>query len=174
MLFANTDWYIYNFRRSLAVALRGGGHEVVLVSPPGRYGEKLEALGFRWIPAPMERRSLNPFRELLLLIWLWRLLRREHIDVVHSFTIKCAIYGGLVGRLSGARRINAVAGMGYIFISDAPLARLLRPIVRFLMRLALGGKGARLILQNPDDVHLFETARLVSSEDDSVDSWLRR
>ena len=41
MLFANTDWYIYNFRRSLAVALRGAGHEVVLVSPPGLYGEKL-------------------------------------------------------------------------------------------------------------------------------------
>jgi len=42
MLFANTDWYIYNFRRSLAATLRGAGHEVVLVSPPGLYGEKLE------------------------------------------------------------------------------------------------------------------------------------
>ena len=41
---------------------------------------------------------------------------------------------------------------------------LLRPIVRVLMRVALGGKGARLILQNPDDVHLFEMAGLVSSE----------
>jgi glycosyltransferase involved in cell wall biosynthesis len=164
MLFANTDWYLYNFRRSLAVALRDNGHKVLLVSPPGRYGEKLEALGFRWILAPMERRSLNPLRELLLLTWLWRLLRREQIDVVHSFTIKCAVYGGLVGRLSGTRRINAVAGVGYVFVSGAPLARLLRPIVRVLMRAALGGKGARLILQNPDDVKLFETARLVSSE----------
>jgi glycosyltransferase involved in cell wall biosynthesis len=30
-----------------------------------------------------------------------------------------------------------------------------------LMRLALGGPGARLVLQNPDDVALFERARLV-------------
>ena len=43
----------------------------------------------------MERRSLNPFHELALLVWLWRLVRTEKADVVHSFTIKCAVYGGL-------------------------------------------------------------------------------
>ena len=43
----------------------------------------------------MERRSLNPFHELALLVWLWRLVRSENADIVHSFTIKCAVYGGL-------------------------------------------------------------------------------
>ena len=55
VLFANTEWYLYNFRRSLAAALRDEGHEVLLLSPPGPYGEKLRALGFRWLPAPMHR-----------------------------------------------------------------------------------------------------------------------
>ncbi|QGM45233.1 glycosyltransferase family 4 protein [Methylocystis heyeri] len=162
LLFANTDWYLFNFRRTLAAALKDRGHDVTLVSPPGLYGEKLEALGFRWIPAPMDRRSLNPLRELALLGWLFRLLRRERPDVVHGFTIKCVVYGALVGRLAGAARINAVAGMGYVFISNSLKARILRPWVRGLMRLALGGGQARLILQNPDDVTLFERARLVS------------
>lgn len=164
LLFANTDWYLYNFRQSLAVALRDAGHEVLMVSPPGPYGEKLRALGFRWAPAPMERRSLNPLRELALLVWLWRLKRRERPDIVHGFTIKCAIYGALVGRLVGAARINAVAGMGYIFISDAPKAKLLRPAVRALMRIAFGGARARLILQNPDDVRFFERVGIVAAE----------
>jgi glycosyltransferase involved in cell wall biosynthesis len=164
ILFANTDWYLYNFRRSFALALRDAGHEVLLISPPGPYGVKLQAMGFRWIPAPMERRSLNPLRELALLIWLWRVMRGERPDVVHSFTIKCAIYGALVGRLVGVARINAVAGMGYVFISDARKARLLRPAVRTLMRIAFGGKQARLILQNPDDVRLFERAGIVAPE----------
>ncbi|TMW71344.1 glycosyltransferase family 4 protein [Thauera sp. UPWRP] len=165
MLFANTEWYLYNFRRSLAVALRDAGYEVLLVSPPGPYGEKLRALGFRWIPAPMERRSLNPLRELALVKWLHRLVRDEQVDVVHGFTIKCAVYGSLAARLAGVpARVNAVAGMGYVFTSDDLKARLLRPVVRTLMRLALDGRGARLILQNPDDVALFERARLVDSE----------
>jgi glycosyltransferase involved in cell wall biosynthesis len=38
---------------------------------------------------------------------------------------------------------------------------LLRPVVRSLLRLALGGRGARLILQNAGDVELFGQAGLV-------------
>ena len=156
ILFANSDWYLYNFRRSLAAALMDAGREVLLVSPPGPYGEKLRALGFRWAAAPMRRVSLNPLRELGLLIWLWRMIRRERPDVVHGFTIKSAVYGGLAGRLAGAARVNSVTGMGYVFISNAPKARLLRPIVRALLRLAFGGERARLILQNPDDLAFFK------------------
>lgn len=164
LLFANTDWYLYNFRRSLALALRESGHEVLLVSPPGPYGEKLRALGLRWEPVPMDRRSLNPLREARLLWHLWRLLRRERPDLVHGFTIKCAVYGSLAARLARVpARVNAVAGMGYVFTSDDAKARLLRPVVRALLRLALGGPGARLVLQNPDDVALFAAAGLVDA-----------
>ena len=163
LLFANTDWYLYNFRRSLALAVKSAGHDVLLVSPAGPYGQKLIELGLRWIPAPMERRSLNPFRELALLVWLWRLVRGERADVVHSFTIKCSVYGGLAARFAGAARVNAVAGMGYVFISDKPLARTLRPIVRTLLRMALGGARTRLILQNLDDVALFEKNGIASA-----------
>ena len=165
VLYANTEWYLYNFRRSLAFALRDAGHEVVLVSPPGPYGAKLEALGFRWVPAPMERRSLNPLKEAALLVWLMRLFRQEQVDVVHGFTIKCAVYGSLAARLAGVpARVNAVAGMGYVFISNDLKARVLRPLVRALLKLALDGRGARLILQNPDDVALFAQARLVDAD----------
>lgn len=164
VLFANTDWYLYNFRRSLAGALRRAGWDVLLLSPPGPYGEKLRGLGFRWEPLPMERKSLNPLRELTLLHHLVRLLRRERPALVHGFTIKCAVYGSLAARLAGVpARINAVAGMGYVFTSEHLKARLLRPVVRSLMRVALGGRQARLILQNGDDVALFERAKLVDA-----------
>lgn len=164
VLFANTDWYLYNFRRSLAFALRDAGYDVLLLSPDGPYGEKLHALGLRWQSLPMDRRSLNPVREAFLLLHLVRLLRRERPDFVHGFTIKCAVYGSLAARLAGVgARINAVAGLGYVFTSRDGKARLLRPIVRALLKLAMGGRNARLILQNPDDVTLFEAARLVDT-----------
>jgi glycosyltransferase involved in cell wall biosynthesis len=165
VLFANTEWYLYNFRRSLAQSLRDEGYEVLLVSPPGPYGEKLRDLGFRWIPAPMLRRSLNPLRELGLVLWLLKIFKQEKVDLVHSFTIKCAVYGSLAARLAGIpARVNAVAGMGYVFTNENLKARLLRPLVRNLMRVALTGPSARLILQNPDDVALFGRARLVDIE----------
>ncbi|MHB8474357.1 MAG: glycosyltransferase family 4 protein [Gammaproteobacteria bacterium] len=166
VLYANTDWYLYNFRRSLAVALQAAGYEVLLISPVGDYGQKLRDLGLRWEAVPMDRRSLNPLREARLLAHLLRLFRREKPMLVHSFTIKCAVYGSLAARFAGVpTRINAVAGMGYVFTGDAPKARVLRPLVRGLLRMALGGRGARLILQNPDDVRLFEHADLVDRAD---------
>ena len=156
LLFANTDWYLFNFRRSLAHALQDAGHEVLLVSPPGPYGERLRALGFRWEPAPMVRRSLNPLRELRLVRWLQQLMLRERVDLVHGFTIKCAVYGSLAARLAGVNaRVSAVAGMGYVFTSSDVRAQVLRPFVGGLMRVAIGGKRSLLILQNPDDVELF-------------------
>ena len=164
VLFANTEWYLWNFRRSLAVALRDAGHDVLLISPDGPYGEKLRALGLRWQAVPMDRRSLNPLREARLLWHLVRLFREERPALVHGFTIKSAVYGSLAARLAGVpARVNAVAGMGYVFISKSLKARLLRPLVRTLLKLALGGRNARLILQNPDDVALFERAGLVDS-----------
>ena len=164
VLFANTEWYLWNFRRSLALALRDAGHDVLLISPDGPYGEQLRALGLRWQLLPMDRRSLNPLREARLLWHLVRLFRMERPALVHGFTIKCAVYGSLAARMAGVpARVNAVAGMGYVFISDSLKARVLRPLVRSLLKLALGGRNARLILQNPDDVALFERAGLVDT-----------
>lgn len=164
-LFANTDWYLYNFRRSLALALRDAGHDVLLLSPAGEYGARLQAMGLRWLPLPMERRSLSLMRETRLLWKIAGILKQEKVDVIHGFTIKCAVYGALAARVAGVpAQVSSVAGMGYVFTSRDLKARALRPVVRLLMRFALNGKNARLILQNPDDMALFRQSGLVDGQ----------
>jgi glycosyltransferase involved in cell wall biosynthesis len=84
--------------------------------------------------------------------------------LIHAFTIKCAVYGSLAAKLAGVpARVNAVAGMGYVFTSSDVRARALRPIVRTLMHIAFGGGQSRLILQNPDDLAMFTGNSLVDS-----------
>ena len=142
LLYANTAWYLYNFRRSLAVSLRDEGYDVLLASPPDQYGQKLLDLGFRWVPVPMLRRSVNPIRELLLLRWLKQLMQREEVQLVHSFTLKCAIYGSISARMAGVpARINAVAGLGFTFTRDGLQARALRLVAGTMLRIALGGRA---------------------------------
>lgn len=165
ILFANTEWYLFNFRLSLAKALQAQGHEVVLISPPGEYGARLQALGFRWQALPMDRKSLNPLHELRLLAHLCQLYRREQPALAHHFTIKCVVYGSIAALVARVpARVNAVAGMGYVFTNNALKARLLRPVVRWLMRRVLNGRGARLILQNNDDMAAFAEAGLARPE----------
>ena len=80
VLFANTDWYLFNFRLSLAEKLRESGYDVLMISPPGDYGERLRSLGYCWQPLPMNRRSLNPLSELRLLFChgLLHLMGHDH------------------------------------------------------------------------------------------------
>ena len=162
LFFANTEWYLYNFRLPLARYLRDQGHEVVMLSPPGPYIAKLQAAGFRALTVPMQRRSLNPVRELFLFQRIRQIYVQERADLAHHFTIKCVVYGGLAARLTGvAARIHAVTGLGHVFTSDSLKARLLRPPVRALLRLALGGAHSRLIVQNPDDQAAFQHTGLI-------------
>ena len=162
VLFANTDWYLYNFRLSTALELKARGHEVVLLSPPGEFGVRFATHGLRWITLTMERASLNPFREAMTLRELVRIVKRERPDLLHSFTVKCAVYGALASRIAKVPAVvNAVAGMGYVFTSSHFKARALRPVVRLLMRFTLAGGHSRLILQNPDDAEAFVQSRLV-------------
>jgi glycosyltransferase involved in cell wall biosynthesis len=164
--FANTDWYLYNFRLSIALRLRKDGHEVVMLSPPGSFGERFAAHGLRWVALPMmDRASLNPLREAATLYQLATVLRREQPDLLHNFTVKCAVYGALAARIARVpATVNAVAGMGYVFTSDKLKARALRPLVKTLLRLALDSKRSLLVLQNPDDAAMFCTAGLISPE----------
>ncbi|MEZ0469168.1 glycosyltransferase family 4 protein [Luteimonas salinilitoris] len=163
--FANTDWYLYNFRLATALRLRSLGVETVMISPPGEFGRRFADHGIRWLTLPMDRASLNPLREALLLRQLTRLLKRERPDLLHNFTVKCAVYGALAARAAAVPAVvNAVAGMGYVFTSDRAKARLLRPIVSALMRCTLGSGNSRVILQNPDDADAFAELRLAAPE----------
>jgi glycosyltransferase involved in cell wall biosynthesis len=161
LLFANTDWYLYNFRLALAQALRALDHEVVLVSPDGAYSPRLQKLGFRWVCFPMERRGMNPLFEISTIVRLFRLYRREKPDLVHQFTIKCVLYGSLACYLLGIRSVvNSVTGLGYVFTEGKGTRRWLRSLVTLFNRLVL--RRTWVIFQNPDDRAIFLENRLVN------------
>lgn len=163
-LLAPSDAYLLNFRGALAKALLELGHDVLLISPAGPFGDELRARGFRWLPAPMGRSSINPFSELSSVFWLYRLMRREKIDLIHGFIFKGALYGALAGRMAGVRaRVASITGLGYVFLSQQIAARGLRAVIRALCRLAFRGAGCKVILQNQDDLALFRDERLAHS-----------
>ena len=164
LLVANTGWYLYNFRLPLAKALQQRGATVVLVSPWDSYVEKLQEEGFWWIDLDLDRRSTNPFLELYCIFRLLLIYLVERPDVVHHFTIKCVLYGTFAAKLSGVKKIvNAITGLGYVFINKGWKARLLRAIIEPLYLLVLNAKGSRVIVQNEDDASLLVNRKLTSS-----------
>jgi len=163
LLFANTDWYLYNFRLSLAKELRAQGHEVILLSPSGNFQNLLQTEGFQWIPFPLSRQGINPINELWTLWKLSRLYRRLDPDVVHHFTIKPVIYGSLAAHLTRIPGIiNSITGLGHLFIDSEVLTRLLRGIASRLYRINL--RGTQVIFENPEDRDIFIRNRFIKAK----------
>ena len=82
-------------------ALRDAGFKVSLLSAPGELleqtarSEQVEAFAI-----PMER-GISPFRDIVALIRIWRLLQRVRPDIVEFSTPKAGLLGTLAARLSG-------------------------------------------------------------------------
>jgi glycosyltransferase involved in cell wall biosynthesis len=165
IFFANTDWYLYNFRLAAARELSRLGHEVIMLSPPGDFGHRFADYGIRGLKINLNRSGMNPISESLAIRELTRLIRHEKPHLLHNFTVKASIYGAFAGRLARVPAvINAVAGLGYVFTENSLKARLLRPWVKLMMRLTLNGDNSLLILQNPDDAQAFTASNLVSEK----------
>ena len=163
VLFANTDWYLFNFRMSIAQALQAGGVDVVLLSPPGPYVAQLQAAGFRWIPLKMSGKGMNPFEEVKTIFRIKRVYQDEKPDLVHHFTIKCVLYGSIAARWGGIRAIvNAIPGLGYVFNVMGWKGALLRLIIRPMYRFSL--RNTQVIFQNQEDLETFIHLLLIKPE----------
>jgi glycosyltransferase involved in cell wall biosynthesis len=154
VLFANTDWYLYNFRRDLAMALRERGDEVVLLSPKGEYAKRLMEMGFRWVEFPLSRRGMNPLGELGSVYKLYQFYKKEKPTLVHHFTVKCVLYGSLAAHLAGVKAIiNSITGLGYLFLPGSLLKNMLRAFIRAWYRFAM--RGTQVIFENAEDQAVF-------------------
>lgn len=165
LFFVTEDWYFCSHRLPLGVAARDAGYEVVVVTRVREHGERITAAGLRLIPFEINRRGANPLAELAVLWRLWRVYRAERPDIVHHVSLKPVLYGSLVAKLAGVRNVvNAMAGLGILFSSQSIKVRMLRPFVRWVFRMLLGGENERLILQNPDNVAEMVGAGIVPAE----------
>lgn len=169
LLVANTDWYLYNFKLSLAQALRDSGFDVVLVSTPEESAGRFDQLGFRHIDWKVGRQSTAPWLEIGSMLKLRRIFIREKPDLVQLYTIKPVLYGAIAARLGAVKRIvYTITGRGYIFLANDLKARLLRPFVRLLYRLAFSGHGVRVIFENEDDRQYFIQGKFISAEKTTI------
>ena len=68
LLLANTSWYLYNFRIDLINKLISKNYKVIIIAPFDEYTSELKAKDLELICWNLNRRSINPIKELFS-IW---------------------------------------------------------------------------------------------------------
>ena len=114
LILTNHSYMLYRFRTELIQALMQD-HEVVLSMPFVGHEEDFMAMGLRCIETEVDRRSINPKRDLKLLGFYRKLLKEERPDMVITYSIKPNIYGGWACQSLGIPYCANVQGLGTAF-----------------------------------------------------------
>jgi len=159
------DWYFWSHRLPIARAARGAGFEVLVATRVNQHKERIEKEGFQLIPISLERRSKNIIKEIISILEIVRIYRREKPDIVHHVAVKPVLYGSWAARIAGVHAVvNALAGLGFIFVAKGWKGSVIRKLVVFAYRSAFSAKNAVAIFQNPEDLKLFIDAGVVTNE----------
>lgn len=160
LLITNSMVNLTVHRTQLVEALIGHGYEVHVACPPDhsmRPDSRLKMHSY-----PLARGGMNPFKEVLSLVMLRRIIRKVEPDIVHAFAIKPVLYGLVAAQRSSARvRLFSFTGLGHLFITDSVVGRVIRRAIVSILRLGFRDRRAKVIVQNVDDAHMLRTLHLV-------------
>ena len=138
-------------------AARAAGHEVIGISAPGPDVAWLEARGVRHVALASSTRAADLRADVRAMRELWRVLRTERPDVLHTHNPKTGLYGRVLGRLARVPVVvNTVHGLWAT--EDDPWRR--RLVVYALEAIAARCSDVELI-QNPEDLELLRRFHLV-------------
>lgn len=113
---------LYTFCKGLLKELSQEGYEVVAVSSPGKSLEEFAGHeGVRSIAVPMER-HISPIKDLKSLWQMWRVMRKEKPNMVHSMTPKAGMISMVAAWLARVPiRIHTFTGL--VFPTSTGLKR---------------------------------------------------
>lgn len=155
MILANNDVGLYQFRKELIEELLKK-YEVVISLPYGDFIKPLEDIGCKFINTSVDRRGINPIKDLKLFFTYWRILKQENPDLVITYTIKPNVYGGCVCRFMKIPYAVNITGLGTAFENGG----MLKKIVTVMNK--VGCKKAKVVFfENEGNRQIFIKERIV-------------
>jgi glycosyltransferase involved in cell wall biosynthesis len=154
----NVAWFFRMHRLHLALAAQQAGFDVHVATAPDTPEDvrAIEAAGLTHHALALYRGRWSIGEEGRLTRDLVALYRRLRPAIVHQVTIKPVMCGTLAARWARVPGVvNAISGLGFIFIASGLLARLRRFAVLGAYRLLFSRRDIRVIFENQDDLALF-------------------
>jgi glycosyltransferase involved in cell wall biosynthesis len=117
------------------LARRAGDPLYLVYGEPGPLERAFSELaGVRVVPCPALVRKVRPFSDVVALWRLFRFLRRERIDLVHTHSTKASILGRTAALFSGAKSVHTYHGFGHDYFQNRVLSKIVLRIEAFLNR----------------------------------------
>jgi Glycosyltransferase len=156
LILGNSDVGLYRFRKELLQCLVEHNHKVYVSIPRGEYTDAIKKIGVKYISTEVDRRGLNPFKDLKLLTLYFKFIRRLRPDIVLTYTIKPNIYGGIVCRLSRSCYMANITGLGTVIENKGILSAILLRLYKIALK-----KSAQVFFQNKENKEYLNNKNIV-------------
>ena len=163
LLVSNYAWTVFNFRRRLIQHLQHQGHEVYVQTEFDGYEHRLGVPSTRVFPLRIDRKGMNPFRDVQTIFSIARCMRKVRAEACLFFTIKPVVYGGIVATLLSRGHISNITGLGTAFLGGFWLRRAAEMLFRISLR-----RADRVFFQNEEDLSIFIERGLVKRDATSL------
>jgi glycosyltransferase involved in cell wall biosynthesis len=158
------DWYFLSHRLPMALAAQRAGYEVHVATHVVSDGPAIKSYGFHLHPLNWRRGSTNPLSVLAIIREVRRLYRRLAPDLVHHVALEPSVIGTLASMGMSMVRLNALAGLGFVFTSHTAKARLTRIVVRALIRVLANRSHYAVLVQNGNDRAAIEALGIAAGQ----------
>ena len=155
LILANNDVGLYQFRQELIAELLKK-NKIYISLPYGDMIEPLKKKGCKFIDTPVDRRGLNPIKDMELFIYYMELLKKVKPDLVITYTIKPNIYGSLACELLGIPYAVNITGLGTAFQKKGAL----RALVTMMYKVSLR-KAKVVFFENCENQQIFIDEKIV-------------
>ena len=156
LIIANCTWYLYNFRSELLEELHKKGHNLILLSTKDKYAKYIKKYFIKVNKLFLVRGSENLILEFFTIVNIFFCFLKYKPNLVHNFTIKPSIYGGIVGRCFGTKKIlNHITGLGPSFFSQSKKRNFLNKVLNPIYKFAFNNTNTINIFHNQADRNTF-------------------
>ncbi|MGE9213550.1 glycosyltransferase family 4 protein [Exiguobacterium aurantiacum] len=146
LILVNHEVVIYNFRKELVRKLVSQEYNVIISCPAGMKLKELEGMGCKVKEVKIDRRNVNPFKDVKLLFDYYKLFNEVKPDIVLTYTIKPNIYGGLVSKLFKIPYISTITGLGSALHKESMIKKIIIMLYKMSLR-----KAKAIYVQNKSD-----------------------
>lgn len=156
---------LYKFRGLLIRELIKRKNDVVAIIPESKKTSEvlaennLKELQCGLKRVSIERRGMNPIKDIILMIRYYRQIKFMKPDLVITYTIKPNIYGGFASRLLKIPYVVNITGLGTAFQNNG----FLKKIVVLMYKVALR-KAKVTFFENVENKNIFINEEIVQEE----------
>ncbi len=138
------------------------GHEVYAIGPETSDEGRLKKLGIGFLKLSFRQHTVNPIHDLLLLLWLVRIMKKIKPDLYLGYTLKPAVYGSIAALLSGVkRRYVMITELSSLFVKKRHGGKTLKSTARLLYKAGFYCSTS-VFFQNRDDRKVMLKLKLLA------------